>query len=527
MTIMTSGKKVKVRARETISPIGIVSHKTFPIAELANAPQKEQGIITTQQVVEWITALQPNPEDTILVYYSGHGVIDKSDKQFLNFGVSITDDPIHRDRIAELLRQKQGRLKLLITDTCSEKVDMALVTTYGFLGVQVQPIPLIGEIIKPPYIKHLFLRHSGFLDITAAAPGQYAWGAVDTDGSGIGGYFTSTFVKSLGKGADSNRDQFLSWEEAFQRVRSGTEALFESTDFPPRALLRMEEIGQTTQTPVAYTTLPTPITDDTASNQPNTTELEKVPKEPTLQRIDVKPSRKKMVLIPAGKFRMGTDQLTGSESKPIHLVYLDAFYIDKYEVTVGEYKKFLLDSGHTTSLHSELSEVSPTDDHPIVGISWHDAMTYAQWAGKRLPTEAEWEKAARGGLIDMHYPWGNDEIDSAKANYGNIHGRTVPVGSYSPNAFGLYDMAGNVAEWCMDPWDRNFYANSPAENPFAGHKHLAETLADYKNVRGLRVVRGGSWYQTSSATFWVSGRLKKDAMKRYMNIGFRCVRQAP
>ena len=241
-----------------------------------------------------------------------------------------------------------------------------------------------------------------------------------------------------------------------------------------------------------------------------------------------KNSTEGMVLIPAGKFQMGTDQLAGNQSEPIHAVYLDAFYIDTHEVTVGEYKKFLKESGYPVSLHSELSEFSSTDDHPIVGVSWHDAMAYAKWAGRRLPTEAEWEKAARGGLIDMKYPWGNDGIDSTKANYGELHSGSVPVGSYPPpNAFGLYDMAGNVAEWCLDPWDSNFYANSPTENPFAGHKSRQETIIDYRNIRGLRVVRGGSWAQKTLPSFWVSGRFKHDARKKFVNIGFRCAKDVP
>ena len=239
-----------------------------------------------------------------------------------------------------------------------------------------------------------------------------------------------------------------------------------------------------------------------------------------------KNSTEGMVLIPAGKFRMGTDRIVGNTSKPIHNVYLDAFYIDTHEVTVGEYKEFLQESGYPVSLHSELSQFSSTDDHPIVGVTWHDAMAYAQWAGRRLPTEAEWEKAARGGLIDMHYPWGNDAIDSAKANYGETHSGTVLVGSYPPNDFGLYDMAGNVAEWCLDPWDSNFYANSPPENPFAGPKSRDETISDYQSVSGLRVVRGGSWSQTSPS-LWVSGRFRYDAMKKVVNIGFRCAKDAP
>ena len=246
------------------------------------------------------------------------------------------------------------------------------------------------------------------------------------------------------------------------------------------------------------------------SEQPNTTDTEENPA--------------KMVLIPKGKFRMGTDRLTGDESKPIHSVELDAFWIDTHEVTVGEYKEFLRESGHPTSLLAQLFEYSPTDDHPIVGVSWHDAMAYAQWAGKRLPTEAEWEKAARGGLMDAHFPWGNDEIDSSKANYGNQNNRTMPVGSYPPNGYGLYDMTGNVMEWCMDPWDANFYANSPAENPFAGNKSLKETIVDYKNIKGHRVVRGGAWNHTSSGSLFVGARHKSEAIEKFTNIGFRCVK---
>lgn len=231
----------------------------------------------------------------------------------------------------------------------------------------------------------------------------------------------------------------------------------------------------------------------------------------------------KMALIPAGKFRMGTDRLKGEME--IHVVSLDAFYIDKYEVTRGEYEDFLMDSGHPRSLPKRALPYMPTDKHPVVGVSWHDAMAYATWAGKRLPTEAEWEYAARGGHMDMLYPWGNKEPDSELANFNNTKRRPTVVGTYPPNRYDLYDMAGNVLEWCLDPWDADFYANSREDNPFAGKKSRDETIHNFQTVVGKRMVRGGS-YKGSATAIQVATRHSVDATKQMSNIGFRCAHDA-
>ncbi len=233
-----------------------------------------------------------------------------------------------------------------------------------------------------------------------------------------------------------------------------------------------------------------------------------------------------MVLIPAGEFQMGSANGERDE-KPVHTVYLDAFYIDTYEVTVGEYKQFVEATGHRP-LPESFSRTSPTDRHPVVEVSWHDAMAYAQWAGKRLPTETEWEKAARGGLISQDYPWG-DTIDTSKANYdkntksGTHNVRTTPVGMYPANGYGLYDMSGNVAEWCLDTYQRKFYTNGGQRNPIAGAENVQQAIAEADLSKAKRVVRGGSW-SFNAKSVRVANRLAEKPSLLSSDVGFRCVR---
>ncbi len=232
-----------------------------------------------------------------------------------------------------------------------------------------------------------------------------------------------------------------------------------------------------------------------------------------------------MVLIPAGEFQMGSTNGARDE-KPVHTVHLDAYYIDKHEVTVGEYKKFLNATGHRV-LPDSVFRCSPTDQHPVVGVSWHDAMAYAKWAGKRLPTEAEWEKAARGELIGQKYPWGN-AIDTKKANYnkntksGKHDEQTTPIGKYPANAYGLHDMSGNVSEWCLDAYQKNYYANSPQRNPIAGPENLNQIVNNFKDIATRRVVRGGSW-SFNAKSVRVANRMGEKPSLLSSDVGFRCV----
>jgi formylglycine-generating enzyme required for sulfatase activity len=192
-----------------------------------------------------------------------------------------------------------------------------------------------------------------------------------------------------------------------------------------------------------------------------------------------------MTLVPAGEFTMGSNEGSDHE-KPEHRVYLDAYYIDKYEVTVGQYAKFLDATSINPPPMWTTMDQPPHQKRPVVNVDWEDANNYCEWAQKRLPTEAEWEKAARGtdGRI---YPWGNDPPNPQRANYGkekwNKHTALVPVGQLKDgqSPYGISDLAGNVWEWVSDWYDPDYYATTPSRNPHGPEK------GKYK------VLRGGSW----------------------------------
>ena len=235
-----------------------------------------------------------------------------------------------------------------------------------------------------------------------------------------------------------------------------------------------------------------------------------------------------MALIPAGEFRMGSigAEADGDE-QPLHRVYVDAFYIDKYEITVGEYKQFIKKTGHDAPDWDAIAKYSPTDEHPITNVTWYDAVAYAEWAGKRLPTEAEWEKAARGGLVGKKYSWGDTTPNGTQANLNGTEDGyefTAPVGSFPANGYGLHDMAGNVQEWCLDAYQVTFYENSPKDNPIAGEVYMTDgTLS--ANIMISRVLRGGSYLNMSNKSGRVAGRSGSEFAAIGTNLtGFRCVK---
>lgn len=306
-----------------------------------------------------------------------------------------------------------------------------------------------------------------------------------------------------------------------------------------------------------------------------------------------------MVLLPGGIFEMGGDnEQASADEYPKHKVQVSPFYIDVTEVTNAQFKKFVEATGYITTAekkpdweelkksvppgtpkppdsvmvaaslvfkpssgpvnlndysqwwswvkgadwkHPEgpQSNIKGKDNYPVVQVSWDDAQAFCKWAGKRLPTEAEWEFAARGGLINNIYPWGNEHINTGKPKANSWEGKfpylnekkdgyvtMAPVKSYSPNGYGLYDMAGNVWEWCSDWYNSDYYktiANTTAINPQGPDKSF-DPQDPYTAKRSLR---GGSFLcnDTYCSGYRVARRMKSSPDTGLEHTGFRCVKE--
>jgi len=240
-----------------------------------------------------------------------------------------------------------------------------------------------------------------------------------------------------------------------------------------------------------------------------------------------------LVYVPAGSFLMGStaadiEQALAScpdcrpgvfdDELPQHTVYLDAFWIDRTEVTNTQYQKCVAAGAcRVTDMPSFDPQGKPA--HPVVEVTRSDAQSYCNWAGARLPTEAEWEKAARG-TDARAYPWGNQPPDCGRANYwgkdGGCVGSTTAVGSYPAGAspYGVLDMIGNAVEWVSDWYGSGYYAASPDRNP-RGPDSGSE-----------RMLRGGGW-GSSLAVPRIALRYYTDPFKRGKSFGFRCVTPGP
>ncbi len=240
-----------------------------------------------------------------------------------------------------------------------------------------------------------------------------------------------------------------------------------------------------------------------------------------------------MVLVPAGEFKMGTTEEDFiQEEMPQHTVYLDAYYIDKYEVTNARYWEFL-EYITRTGDHSKCHPMEPIKkdhipgntfrsyvykyynypDYPVNRIDWYDAYAFASWAGKRLPTEAEWEKAARG-TDGRRFPWG-DVWEIRNCNVGPDG--MLTVGSYESgnSVYGCYDMSGSMSEWCNDWYHPQYYHNSPEKNPKGPLKST-----------GKRIIKGGSLFAQNVYKMRCAVRMFGEPDDRNKSVGFRCAKDA-
>jgi serine/threonine-protein kinase len=233
-----------------------------------------------------------------------------------------------------------------------------------------------------------------------------------------------------------------------------------------------------------------------------------------------------LLYVPAGNFLMGStnaDTLANSNEKPQHTVHLDAFWIDQTDVTNVMYAKCVSagacnkPDGLSSYTHSSYYGNTQFDNYPVIHVNWSMADTYCKWAGRHLPTEAQWEKAARGA-DGRTYPWGNNGPDNTLLNYNNSVGDTTAVGSYPKGAsqYGVFDMAGNVSQWVADLYQSGYYAmlGNNASNP------QGPSSGDF------RVLRGGAWFSNDdSVRSAVRGTYGLPVNSFY--VGFRCARSAP
>lgn len=302
-----------------------------------------------------------------------------------------------------------------------------------------------------------------------------------------------------------------------------------------------------------------------------------------------------MVFIPGGSFQMGGDNEQASKDEyPKHTVTVKAFWMDETEVTNAQFKKFIDATGYITTAErkpdwEELKKTLPPgtpkppdsvmiaaslvfrqstgvvnlddynqwwawvagtnwkhpqgpnssiigkENYPVVQVSWDDAMAYCKWAGKRLPTEAEWEFAARGGLVNNIYPWGNEPVNAGKPKANSWEGKfpynnekrdgyvtSGPVKTFVPNGYGLYDMAGNVWEWCADWYNNEYYKTTTVENPQGPSKSFDPD----DPFTPKKVLRGGSFLCNDSycSGYRVARRMKSSPDTGLEHTGFRCVK---
>ncbi len=230
------------------------------------------------------------------------------------------------------------------------------------------------------------------------------------------------------------------------------------------------------------------------------------------RELQEKVNEREMVAVPAGTLRMGSNSPSHEDENPEHKVQVKSFFLDRFAVTNLQYKDFVDVVGHRSPAHWQNGTFpAGKGDHPVVNVSWEDARTYAEWVGKRLPTEAEWEWAARGSE-QREYAWGK-QCTPDFANYANVQTKTTPVTKYPKGVsqYGLWDMCGNAGEWVADWYELKYYSRSPESDPTGPPDG------------NLKVYRGGG-YHTNRMDIRAAARHSANPNAYQEYIGFRCAR---
>ena len=425
-----------------------------------------------------------------LFFYSGHGARVGGNNYLIptdNDRIVTPEDleyyAIDANKVLTTMRKAKNHVNIIILDACRDN---------PYLGAGKSMERGLARMVSP----------KGSIIAFATSEGKTA---SDISDNGRNGLFTSHLIKALKTANQTHQridDLFMAVSDAVTTESRGKQEPWQQDSLKrPFCFGGCVKVASTVpvQVPVVIVSPPSKFFRDTLGDGSKGPE---------------------MVRIPAGSFKMGSNKY--SSEKPIHQVSVSAFSIGKYEVTFAEYDKF----ANATGKSKPSDQGWGRGNRPVINVSWKDAVAYAKWLSKqtghsyRLPTEAEWEYAARAGTTTKYW-WGND-IGSNKANCsnsscGDSFKYTAPVGSFAANPFGIYDTVGNVWEWCSDIYSSDYYSNSPRSNPTGPGG--GETGQD-------RVQRGGAWYYSAqSARTAVRDYYSPD--DRYYDLGFRLLRITP
>lgn len=511
----------------------------FTVKTLRNAERDD--------IIEELDRLRAtlSEKDNLLIYYAGHGVFDPGADRGYWLPVDAQGETrsrwISNTTIADTLKAMRAKHVLVVADSCYSG------TLTRDIGVRLKT----GEDPAAYQLKMARKRSRTALTSGGLEP------VLDSGGSGHS-IFAKTFLAVLRENMG-----VLEGQSVFEKIRRPIQLNAEQQPKYSDIRFTGHEDGdflfwRKTSTPGTVAEFPDPVTSGSEVNSEEMARMqaqlhalqnqpqEMTPLQPALPPVVAKaptysaPQQHPreitgqdgapLVLIPAGEFLMGNDG-GFDDHQPKHRVYLDSFYMDKYEVTTSRYGKFLQRTGRDKPKYWDELEMERDGEKPVLGVTWTDAEAYCTEYGKRLPTEAEWEKAARG-TDGRTFPWGeyNPQI-KAGANpydiwcfsfgglvdqYCNRYENLMPVGAHEKgkSPYGVYDMGGNVMEWVADWYDETYYQSRPQSNPKGPSGGVS------------KVFRGGVRFGIPTVAP-VCIRTEDVPSTRYVDLGFRCAQDAP